>query len=87
MKRGEVTHEKDFVGFCVAMLGSMLPLSSLQAAPRTSVSGTGSGATCTRAAPCANFTTALAATGPGGEINVLEPGDFGAIAGAVAAEL
>jgi len=33
---------------------------------------------CTRAAPCATFTAALAMTTAGGEIDVLSPGDYGA---------
>jgi IPT/TIG domain len=33
--------------------------------------------TCARAAPCQTFNGAMASTIPGGEINVLDPGDFG----------
>jgi hypothetical protein len=33
---------------------------------------------CTRTAPCLTFAAALAQTAPGGEIDVLDPGDFGA---------
>jgi hypothetical protein len=33
---------------------------------------------CTRAAPCLTFAAALAQTAAGGEIDVLDPGDFGA---------
>jgi hypothetical protein len=46
------------------------------AIPRTFVSGTGSGTTCTRAAPCASFATAQTATDLGGEINCLDAGVF-----------
>src|SRR5689334_22627863 len=46
------------------------------AIPRTFVSGTGSGTTCTRAAPCASFATAQTATDLGGEINCVDAGVF-----------
>jgi hypothetical protein len=45
----------------------------------TWVSGTGTGGTCTRAAPCGDFQTAYAATTAGGVISVLDSGDFGAL--------
>jgi hypothetical protein len=41
------------------------------------ISGTGSGANCTRALPCGDFATALGATQAGGVISVLDSGDFG----------
>jgi hypothetical protein len=37
---------------------------------------------CTRSAPCATFACALQATNPGGEIDVLDSGDFGPLNGA-----
>jgi hypothetical protein len=46
------------------------------AIPRTFVSGTGSGTTCTRAAPCASFATAQTATDVGGEIDCIDAGVF-----------
>jgi hypothetical protein len=48
-------------------------------APRTFVSAlNGSDANpCTRAAPCRSFTTALAATDPGGEVIALDSGGYG----------
>jgi hypothetical protein len=46
--------------------------------PRTWVSGIGNDtAACARAAPCQTFNAALAATSPGGEIDVLDPGEYG----------
>src|ERR1700755_235320 len=48
----------------------------VQAVPRTFVSKSGGGATCSRAAPCADFQTAHNATDPGGEINCLDSGNF-----------
>jgi hypothetical protein len=47
------------------------------AIPRTFVSGTGGGATCSRAAPCADFQAAHNATDPGGEVSCLDAGNFG----------
>jgi hypothetical protein len=47
---------------------------------RTWVSGAGSDTSpCTRASPCATFQTAYAATSVGGEIDVLDGGDFGSL--------
>ena len=43
----------------------------------TWVSSTGGGSTCSRAAPCATFLAAYAATNAGGVISVLDSGDFG----------
>jgi hypothetical protein len=45
----------------------------------TWVSGAGSGAACTRAAPCATLATAYAATAAGGEIDILDGGPFGGL--------
>jgi hypothetical protein len=57
----------------------MLPGTPAQAIPRTWVSSTGSGSACTRAAPCSTFVGAYNATDPGGEINCVDAGDFGAL--------
>ena len=49
-------------------------------ATRTWVSGVGDDANpCSRTAPCKTFAGALSKTAPGGEINVLDPGGFGAV--------
>jgi hypothetical protein len=46
----------------------------------TWVSGTGNDSNpCTRVQPCLTFTGALAKTLPGGEIDALDPGDFGPV--------
>src|SRR5690349_3598944 len=58
----------------------VLAATSAQAIPRTFVSGTGSGTACTRAAPCATFQAAHDATTTGGQVNCLDPGDFGSVA-------
>jgi hypothetical protein len=65
-----------------AALGGMLVLvlhaAPVQAAPRTWVSGTGNdGNPCTRTQPCANYAVAFGLTDTGGEINCLDPGNFG----------
>jgi hypothetical protein len=59
---------------------------SLQATPvqaqatRTWVSGVGDDANpCARTAPCKTFAGAISKTAAGGEINVLDPGGFGAV--------
>src|SRR5215467_12245215 len=49
-------------------------------APRTWVSGLGDDANpCSRTAPCKTFAGAISKTATGGEINVLDPGGFGAV--------
>ena len=49
-------------------------------ATRTWVSGVGDDANpCSRTAPCKTFAGAISKTAPGGEINVLDPGGFGAV--------
>ena len=53
-------------------------LASAQAS-RTWVSGVGDDANpCSRTAPCKTFAGAISKTATGGEINVLDPGGFGA---------
>jgi len=48
--------------------------------PRTWVSGVGDDANpCSRTAPCKTFAGAISKTAPAGEINVLDPGGFGAV--------
>src|ERR1700751_174918 len=49
-------------------------------ATRTWVSGGGDDANpCSRTAPCKTFAGAISKTAPAGEINVLDPGGFGAV--------
>jgi parallel beta helix pectate lyase-like protein len=49
-------------------------------ATRTWVSGVGNDANpCSRTAPCKTFAGAISKTATGGEINVLDPGGFGAV--------
>jgi hypothetical protein len=55
-----------------------LPITPAQAQNQRSwVASYGSGSTCSRAAPCADFATALGQTNAGGEINCVDQGDFG----------
>jgi hypothetical protein len=50
------------------------------ASNRTFVSGVGNdGNPCSRTQPCASFSAALASTNAGGEIDCLDPGDFGIV--------
>jgi hypothetical protein len=58
----------------------VIPASSLAQATRTWVSGVGDDANpCSRTAPCKTFAGAISKTATGGEINVLDPGGFGAL--------
>ena len=66
----------------VVVLGLLLAFSSLAhaQATRTWVSGVGDDANpCSRTAPCKTFAGAISKTAAGGEINVLDPGGFGAV--------
>src|SRR6516225_11731166 len=58
----------------------LLPIVAQAQATRTWVSGVGDDANpCSRTAPCKTFPGAISKTAPGGEINVLDPGGFGAV--------
>jgi hypothetical protein len=68
----------------LSILGAILVIlhgTSAQAqATRTWVSGVGDDANpCSRTAPCKTFAGAISKTAPKGEINVLDPGGFGAV--------
>jgi hypothetical protein len=70
--------------WCASLLGIALLLilwaSGAQAQTRTWVSGVGNDANpCSRTAPCKTFAGAISKTATGGEINVLDPGGFGAL--------
>jgi hypothetical protein len=59
---------------------SLLSVPAHAQATRTWVSGVGDDANpCSRTAPCKTFAGAIAKTAPAGEINVLDPGGFGAV--------
>lgn len=61
-----------------ALLMSASP--AMAQATRTWVSGVGDDANpCSRTAPCKTFPGAISKTAAGGEINVLDPGGFGAV--------
>jgi hypothetical protein len=55
-----------------------LPTTPAQAQnDRSWVSSTGGGSACSRAAPCADFPTAIGQTNAGGEINCVDQGEYG----------
>lgn len=61
-------------------LVSLVSVISMAQATRTWVSGVGDDANpCSRTAPCKTFAGAIAKTAAGGEIDVLDPGGFGAV--------
>src|ERR1700730_9144374 len=72
-------------GLLLAMIPEMIiaTLFSVPAnaqATRTWVSGVGDDANpCSRTAPCKTFAGAISKTAPGGEIDALDPGGFGAV--------
>jgi hypothetical protein len=58
----------------------MLPIAAHAQATRTWISGIGDDANpCSRTAPCKTIAGAISKTSPSGEINVLDPGGFGAV--------
>ena len=66
----------------VILLGSggFFSEGALAQATRTWVSGVGDDVNpCSRTAPCKTFAGAISKTAPGGEINCLDPGGFGAV--------
>ena len=72
------------IALAALAIGLLLPfLASAPAsaqATRTWVSGVGDDANpCSRTAPCKTFAGAISKTAPAGEINVLDPGGFGAV--------
>src|SRR3954470_12338488 len=77
-----MTNEKRFSLNFVTALVLLFAFSSLAhaQATRTWVSGVGDDANpCSRTAPCKTFAGAISKTATGGEINVLDPGGFGAV--------
>src|SRR5580692_5158991 len=73
------------IGLLLAMIPAMI-IATLFAVPanaqatRTWVSGVGDDANpCSRTAPCKTFAGAISKTAAGGEIDVLDPGGFGAV--------
>src|SRR5437899_9623964 len=63
----------------VVLVSVMTPLAAAQAT-RTWVSGVGDDANpCSRTAPCKTFAGAISKTAVSGEIDVLDPGGFGAV--------
>src|SRR5580692_2858583 len=66
--------------FVFAMCFSLFSAPAHAQATRTWVSGVGDDANpCSRTAPCKTFAGAISKTAAGGEINVLDPGGFGAV--------
>jgi len=64
----------------VAAIAMFAALPAAAQATRTWVSGVGDDANpCSRTAPCKTFAGAISKTATGGEINVLDPGGFGAV--------
>jgi hypothetical protein len=72
---------KRIFSMLILAFGIGLMVSSAHAqATRTWVSGVGDDANpCSRTAPCKTFAGAISKTAPGGEIDTLDPGGFGAV--------
>jgi hypothetical protein len=67
-------------GALIVLLGLLVSPLAVAQATRTRVSGVGDDANpCSRTAPCKTFAGAISKTAAGGEINVLDPGGFGAV--------
>jgi hypothetical protein len=72
---------KRIIGLTAAtVLAAMWPLPASAQATRTWVSGVGDDVNpCSRTAPCKTFAGTISKTAAGGEIDVLDPGGFGAV--------
>jgi len=69
-----------FMGLIALALAFLAPTGAQAQASRTWVSGVGSDANpCSRTAPCQTWAGAISKTAPGGEIDALDPGGFGAL--------
>src|SRR5512135_3035454 len=74
-----------YTNWCAGLVGlalflTMAVVPAHAQATRTWVSGVGDDANpCSRTAPCKTFAGAISKTASGGEINVLDPGGFGAV--------
>src|SRR6476646_6133512 len=65
---------------CTALIALAMSGTAFGQATRTWVSGVGDDVNpCSRTAPCKTFAGAISKTASGGEINVLDPGGFGAV--------
>jgi len=68
------------LGIVVFALAGLVASAACAQAPRSWVSGLGDDANpCSRTAPCKTFAGAISKTAPGGEIDCLDPGGFGAL--------
>jgi hypothetical protein len=66
--------------FAIVSIAILFAAPARAQATRTWVSGVGDDANpCSRTAPCKTFAGAISKTAPGGEINALDPGGFGAV--------
>jgi len=66
--------------FCVGLFLSVVAAPAWAQPTRTWVSGVGDDANpCSRTAPCKTLAGAISKTSPSGEVNVLDPGGFGAV--------
>jgi hypothetical protein len=73
-------YSKTLCSICTAAALAGFSSLAYAQATRTWVSGVGDDANpCSRTAPCKTFAGAISKTAPGGEINVLDPGGFGAV--------
>lgn len=66
--------------FILVMCMSVISMLAMAQATRTWVSGVGDDVNpCSRTAPCKTLAGAISKTATGGEINILDPGGFGAV--------
>src|SRR6202020_1783060 len=80
-QRRQIMRRVLLLAFAIGLIAPMLSSAPAHAqATRTWVSGVGDDANpCSRTAPCKTFAGAISKTSAAGEINVLDPGGFGAV--------
>src|ERR1700751_287283 len=77
---GRALKTRNFKNIAIAALVLAAPSFAFAQATRPWVSGGGDDVNpCSRTAPCKTFAGAISKTAPAGEINVLDPGGFGAL--------
>lgn len=76
----KISIESIFIAVALLAAPLAVPATANAQATRTWVSGVGDDANpCSRTAPCKTFAGAISKTAAGGEIDVLDPGGFGAV--------
>src|SRR5262245_55475231 len=75
-QRSIVMNMSSLLSSFVALVAVYLSATPSEALPNTFVASNGTGSTCSRVAPCADFQTAHNATNDGGDITCVDAGNY-----------